>query len=84
MKTSDFFSYLNKNFSTNDLKSLFQIFRQDPVLWNVAQQLPTLSRMKDKYGNATNNWSLTKLCITHLGLSDNILAKPVKDKLYFK
>ena len=84
MKTSDFFSYLNQNFSTNDLKSLFQIFRQDPILWNVAKHLPTLSNMKDKYGNTTNNWSLTKLCLTHLGLSDNILAKPVKDKLYFK
>ncbi len=82
MKTSDFFSYLNNNFSTSDLKSLFQIFRQDPILWNVVQNLPTLSRMKEKYGNSLNSWSLSKLCFSHLDLIDNILAKPVKDKLY--
>lgn len=82
MKTSDFFSYLDKNFSTSDLKLLFPILRQDPIIWSGFQELPALIRMKEKYGTSPNDWSLRKLSFSHLGLNENILSKSVKEKLY--
>ena len=82
MKTSDFFTYLDENISASDQKEFLQTIRQDSILWKAFQEVPVLIKLSEKYGNSVADWTLKRLCFTNLGLSEQILTKPVKEKLY--
>ena len=84
MKSTAFFQFLNNNISISDQKELFESIRLDPIIWEALLNNNLIHKIVENYGKSIENWMIGKICLLGIGLSTDILSKPIREKLYLK
>ncbi len=84
MKSTSFFQYFDEKFSQTDQKKLFESLRLDSTIWDAFIELPTTQKIVDTLGTDVESWNLGVISLIQSGLSPQILARPISEKLYLK
>jgi len=84
MKSTAFFQFLGNNISISDQKELFESIRLDPIIWEALLKNNLIQKIVENYGKSIENWMIGKISLLGIGLSTDILSKPIREKLYLK
>ncbi len=84
MKSTSFFHFFDEKISQTDQKKLFESFRLDSIIWDAFIELPSIQKIVDTIGTDVESWNLGEISLIHFGLSSQILARPISEKLYLK
>jgi tetratricopeptide (TPR) repeat protein len=84
MKSTGFFQFLDKNISISDQKELFESIRLDSIIWEAFLDIHLIKEVAEQYGKTVENWTIGNICLLGVGMSPDILTKPIREKLYLK